>query len=344
MDQDASVKKSVELMSKLDTFEGLDHHQLIEIAELGDVYEFGPDVVLFREGDVGDKMFIIVQGSLEVTSKLRPQVFLLGVGEVLGEIGLLDGLPRTATVTTADNCLLLGLTREQLETTLDSAPKFVLNIMTVTNRKIRAALGREVGLNVSLREANTELERLNGSLEGMVELKTQQMHKASESLGGMLETDALTGALTRQKFDSLMNDLIGRRCPFSLIFLDLDHFAAIKDTHGEQTSQRVLIKLAEITTDRLAGAQHLARFAGEKFALLLEDCGAELAQKNAESIRSAIENHHFPIRGCAPGYVTASMGVAHYPTHGLALIDVCGSAEGALSRAKQDGCNRVVGS
>lgn len=314
----------------------------MKLASIGQFTEFPPDVVLFKEGDVGDTLFMIIDGTLEVTSRAREEVFLLDAGEVLGEIGLLDGLPRTATVTTADRCILFGLTRSSFAEFLALDPMLALNVMRVTNRKVRDALDREKGLNDSLREANEELERLNQALEDMVELKTKQMQQANLSLGGLLESDPLTGAFTAPKLDGRLRELMAGDQSATIAFFELDHFAAICDSHGRQTGDRCLIKLAEVATNRLSGEQHLIRFTEREFVLLLEDCELSTGFSLAESVCDAVEQQHFPIRGCAPGYVTVSMGVCQYPQHGKTVEELVASARSALSQAQKAGRNRAV--
>ncbi|MFA7479046.1 MAG: GGDEF domain-containing protein [Vulcanimicrobiota bacterium] len=338
----STTEQTIVHLARLELFESLDHIQLRQLTSIGTVEHYEPDIVLFAEGDLGDKLFLIIEGSLEVTSKDRQQVFLLEKGEVLGEIGLLDGLPRTATVTTAEKCVLFALTRKQFGEFLALDPMLALNVMTVTNRKVRAALSREKELNASLQAAVAELERVNRELEGMMDTKTRQLHRASEGLGEVLERDLVTGAFNHRKFTLMLREHLSRPVAFSLILFDLDHFQAINDTHGRQTGDRVLMKLAEVADSRLSGAQHLARLQDERFAILLADCELKLARSLADSICDAVSKHHFPIRGCAPGYVTVSMGVVQYPSHGLEESEMMDNATAALEQAKMAGRNCAV--
>ncbi|MCA9777627.1 MAG: cyclic nucleotide-binding domain-containing protein, partial [Candidatus Eremiobacteraeota bacterium] len=137
MEHEASLKQALQRLSELEIFEGLSESQLKELVAVGEISECPEDVVLFKEGDVGDKMYLIIEGSLEVTTEADAQVFMLNAGNVLGEIGLLDGLPRTATVTTASSCQLFGLSREEFESFISLDPKIAIGIMQVTNRKTR---------------------------------------------------------------------------------------------------------------------------------------------------------------------------------------------------------------
>ena len=342
MDQESAVRQTIESLSQLEIFADLTSEQLNQLVALGEITAYPSDLVLFREGDEGDKLFLILEGSIEVSNEGDKQIFLLSEGDLLGEIALLDGLPRTATVTTASPCKLFGLSRVQFEAFLAFDPNLAMSLMTVTNRKVRAALEREKQLNASLRDANQELERLNLHLETLVEQKTQQLRLANQNLKEMLERDALTGTYNRRKFDSLMEERAQAEQPFALIMLDIDYFKKLNDTYGHQIGDRVLMTLAQVAGEGLISGYYLTRYGGEEFVFVLE--GADLASASdlAEKVRSSIENHHFPIRGCAPGFVTASLGVAHFPTHAEQAEIVLKLADEALYRAKNEGRNRVA--
>lgn len=342
MDQESAVRQTIESLSQWEIFADLTGEQLNQLVALGEIVTYPPDLVLFREGDEGDKLFLILEGSIEVSNEGDKQIFLLSQGDLLGEIALLDGLPRTATVTTASPCKLFGLSRAQFAAFLAFDPNLAMNLMTVTNRKVRAALEREKQLNASLREANEELERLNHDLESLVEQKTQQLRLANQNLKEMLERDALTGTYNRRKFDTLMEERAQAAQPFALIMLDIDFFKKLNDTYGHQIGDRVLMTLAQVAGEDLMNGYYLTRYGGEEFAFVLEGADLASASKLAEKVRSSIENHHFPIRGCTPGFVTASLGVAHFPTHAERAEVVLKLADEALYRAKNEGRNRVA--
>lgn len=342
MAKDTSHELAVSTLSRLDVFCELNQEQLKQLVDLGEITSYPPDVVLFEEGDEGDRLYLILEGSLEITNKSDRQVFMLNSGDLLGEIALLDGLPRTATATTACPCKLFGLSRRQFEAFLAFDPSLAFNMMRVTNRKVRAALEREKDLNQSLQQANRELERLNETLEQMVEQKTQQLWLANQNLKEMLEKDPLTGLFNRRKLDALLEECVAQGEPFSVIMLDVDHFKWLNDTHGHQTGDRVLIKLANLMAEHEGSNRSVARYGGEEFCVVLQGTDLEAASALAEEIRASIEAHHFPIRDCAPGYVTASLGVAHYPTNVSGPEATLAAADEALYFAKGKGRNVVV--
>ena len=77
--------------------------------------------IIFREGDEGDKLRIIVRGSVEIL-KAERQVALLEDGDFFGEIALLSDVPRTATAKARQACVLLALDREQFDNLILAEP------------------------------------------------------------------------------------------------------------------------------------------------------------------------------------------------------------------------------
>ena len=100
----------------------------------------GEDVI--EEGTLGDCAYIVEQGSVEV-SKLTPhgekQVLgVLGKSEIFGEMGLIDGLPRCATVTALETCVLSVCSKETFNNLADHNPESLLPIFKVLVRRLRS--------------------------------------------------------------------------------------------------------------------------------------------------------------------------------------------------------------
>ncbi|MBA3654647.1 MAG: cyclic nucleotide-binding domain-containing protein, partial [Actinobacteria bacterium] len=93
--------------------------------------------IVFREGDTADAMYLVDAGQLEVLrgSAARP-VALLGAGSVAGELALLLGEPRSATVRAASTCRLWTLTREDLDRLLAAHPALALELSAELGRRL----------------------------------------------------------------------------------------------------------------------------------------------------------------------------------------------------------------
>jgi diguanylate cyclase (GGDEF)-like protein len=170
----------------------------------------------------------------------------------------------------------------------------------------------------------------------------RKLNLANLQLQQLLERDPLTKTYNRRKFDTLMEEQAERGQDFGLIILDIDHFKQINDTHGHEAGDRVLAKVAQVAGADLQDGYYLTRFGGEEFVFVLEGADLASAWQFAEHVRGSIESHRFPLRDASPGDVTASLGVAHFPSHSETVDGILQVADSALYQAKADGRNRVV--
>ena len=167
----------------------------------------------------------------------------------------------------------------------------------------------------------------------------------NEILEKLALTDALTGLANRRAFgEALEAELarVGRHGrPASLLFLDLDHFKAVNDSHGHAVGDEVLEGVSLVLKRACRRGDLAARIGGEEFAVLLPATGRIPAALVAERIRRTVELH--PIGRSALVPVTVSVGVAS--TEGLPGVpgadELVRQADAGLYRAKAEGRNRV---
>ena len=105
-------------------------------------FKKGEDII--EEGALGDCAYIIEDGSVEV-SKLSPsgEKQVLGIlekSEIFGEMGLIDGLPRSATVTALEDCVLCLFTKETFNNLAHHNPESLIPIFKVLVRRLRSTL------------------------------------------------------------------------------------------------------------------------------------------------------------------------------------------------------------
>ena len=113
---------------------------------------FKPGSKVINEGELGDCAYIVEVGSLEV-SKIndgnnRQILGQLKENDIFGELGLIDGLPRTATVTALENCTIKVLTRESFNNLTNTNPKALMPIFIVLASRLRNTLNL-VGRNLN---------------------------------------------------------------------------------------------------------------------------------------------------------------------------------------------------
>ena len=154
-------------------------------------------------------------------------------------------------------------------------------------------------------------------------------------------TDALTGCYNRRsfemQFDREMQMAKRQHQPLSLIMLDLDCFKQLNDSVGHDAGDQALRELVECFKQELRGVDSAARFGGDEFALILPQAYAEGALIVAERLRARIAD----IQISGFGNLSASMGIATFPSHGSSRSDLVPAADAALYKAKRTGRNRV---
>jgi CRP/FNR family transcriptional regulator, cyclic AMP receptor protein len=129
--QDAKVKA----LKSAPLFDGLSRKELAQLARVSEDLEVEPGTVLCKEGDIGQEFFVIVDGKLKVTRRGR-RIATRGAPDFVGEIALLEELPRTATVTAETPVRLFVLTGKDFRHLLDENPS--------VERKVLRALARRL--------------------------------------------------------------------------------------------------------------------------------------------------------------------------------------------------------
>ncbi|MDL5033021.1 DUF484 family protein [Pelomonas sp. APW6] len=165
-------------------------------------------------------------------------------------------------------------------------------------------------------------------------------------------TDALTGLHNRRYFE--------QRCPIEVgeaqrhghglacLFLDVDHFKRINDTHGHPVGDEVLRQVGQRIRQQLRAGDTMARYGGEEFVVLLPRCPDEHALETAERIRRALCETCVELPDGTQLPVTLSAGLSllsHLLTSSqLPLLagSLVAAADAALYAAKAQGRNRIV--
>ncbi len=109
---------------------------LVRLASIMDELSFPANHRIFREGEEGRSLYIVVSGRVRV--HLRSQdLTVLEKGTCFGEMSLFDAEPRSASVTTINACDCLVLTQQQLYEAIDETPGIAVNIIKLLSRRIR---------------------------------------------------------------------------------------------------------------------------------------------------------------------------------------------------------------
>ena len=125
-------------------FEGLSKRHVKRLAGVADVADFMAEHTIVREGEPGDAFYVVLAGQAKVSSngKLVNRVM---PGDYFGEISLLDGDVRTATVTSETPMTLLILQRQRFMKLLREEPDMAMNLLTGLAKQVRRSSRSLVG-------------------------------------------------------------------------------------------------------------------------------------------------------------------------------------------------------
>ncbi|MBK1721059.1 GGDEF domain-containing protein [Thiocystis violacea] len=176
-----------------------------------------------------------------------------------------------------------------------------------------------------------------------------EMEQAAELLQKAAIHDALTGLHNRRHFDQVLDVefalAIDNAWPLTLGFIDLDHFKQVNDTQGHVVGDTVLVKVAGVLKKNLRERDHIMRYGGEEFVVLLPGHGVEAALKVFERLRTAVEETLHAGESGARFRITTSIGLASHMDGEHRFdepLDLVRAADRSLYDAKRSGRNQVV--
>lgn len=167
-------------------------------------------------------------------------------------------------------------------------------------------------------------------------------HNDREELLHLANHDALTGLPNRNLLnDRIQQVLLHARRDYgraAILFIDLDRFKNINDSLGHQIGDKIILAISVRLVESLREGDTVARLGGDEFAIVLsgveqEESIASIAEKLLRSIgqQIVVDTHTL--------YVSASIGIAVYPSDGEHQDELLKNADTAMYRAKQDGNN-----
>ncbi len=159
-------------------------------------------------------------------------------------------------------------------------------------------------------------------------------------------TDPLTGLLNRRGLEVRANEAVaiasrhGR--PLACLFVDLDHFKLINDTHGHATGDFALRAAAELIRSGARISDVVARYGGDEFILLLPETERDGALAAADKIRHTLAEYR-PKEGPTVGFsLRASVGVACWDAGMTGADELYAAADRALYEAKSLGRDAIA--
>jgi Cyclic nucleotide-binding domain/Domain of unknown function (DUF4388) len=198
-------------LKRSDLFENQPPEVLRAVLAQGEVEELGAGAVVFEQGDEGNRLYIVKSGVLEVlaapTDGADPvPVAYLGAGEVLGELALLTGSRRSATVRSPERAELFTLEKAVFLDLMLSLPAFARNLCLVLARRLEATtlkvpkgVGKQLQGNLRFFDLATVIQTLIGSHQTGNLVVTHEKNKVAEIF-------FFKGNIARAKVKNLVGD------------------------------------------------------------------------------------------------------------------------------------------
>jgi CRP/FNR family cyclic AMP-dependent transcriptional regulator len=130
-----------EVLAKAGLFQGIAEDAAEAVAACLDHRDYGPGETVFREGELGDTLFIVLAGKVKIGRRAldgrENMLLVMGPSDMFGELSLFDPGPRTATATVVTDARLVSLAHAQLRPWITDRPEIAEQLLRVLARRLR---------------------------------------------------------------------------------------------------------------------------------------------------------------------------------------------------------------
>lgn len=197
---------------------------------------------------------------------------------------------------------------------------------------------QQAGMTVALSFVN---QLSFAAVAGIAMVTFRHLRATQEQLSRLATNDPLTNLVNARAFSARLTQELERNRryprPLALLYLDLDDFKVINDSHGHQTGDAVLRLVAEAMRSSVRQADVVGRLGGDEFAVLMPETDAALADAAARRLAGGLRT---VFKGTPT--VTASIGVVSCSTPDSTADELLRRADQAMYEAKRAGKDRVV--
>jgi diguanylate cyclase (GGDEF)-like protein len=225
--------------------------------------------------------------------------------------------------------------------------------------KIFAADGRTYWLKDQARMEPFETDNINISI-GNLPIVTQEMEaeehlkqvqnalkKSEQNYKELAIHDNLTGLYNTRYLYHALDELIQKSTSngriFSLIFMDIDNFKQVVDTHGHLNASKALQEIADTLKTTLQTPAYGVAYGGDEFVLVLPELDKQQALAMAETVRKRIKETIYLQNAGLEVRISSSLGVSTFPDDADTLSGLLALADQAMFSVKERGKDSVCG-
>jgi signal transduction histidine kinase len=170
-------------------FKGLKDDELLQFAELTQLYSYPPDHVLCHEGEYEDVLYIVADGSVVISKKMPDETSnrvlrVGGRGDLVGEMALIQNAPRAATVRTLTECTMLEMKKKDFETILSQSPRMAVDVIRITLDRMRANDHMAIA---DLQRTNNVLRQLDRNKLDFIQVAAHELRTPLTVLNGYVK-------------------------------------------------------------------------------------------------------------------------------------------------------------
>lgn len=215
-----------------------------------------------------------------------------------------------------------------------------LGVLHVTESPFDASPGSDLGAVMAESRLRTTIAVAEHIALALANLRLR------ETLRTQAIRDPLTGLFNRRHMEVSLERELARATraggTVAAVMIDIDHFKRFNDTFGHAAADVTLRETSAVIRSLLRSDDIACRYGGEELVVILPDADTKTAERIAESMRLAIAAQQVRHQGTSLGTITASFGVAVFPTNAGSAEGLLKAADESLYEAKRRGRDRVV--
>ncbi len=306
-------------LAQVTILEGVDDENVLEQLQRCPVRTLAKGEVLVTIGTPRDCMYMILGGrmSVHLEADAEPVAFV-DAGQAVGELSVLDGRPASAHVVAAEPSRVLAVDRDTFWALVQSSHDFAINLLVQIAQRMRDN---------------------NKTVENTVRLSREYKRNAM--------VDPLTGLYNRRWLGEQLPRFVTRfgrgGQALAVLMIDIDHFKKLNDQHGHPAGDAVLSGVAGVLRANVRPTDHVSRYGGEEFTVVLPDTTRAAAVVIAERLRTAVRAAGLRDGGGkALPSVTISICGASLTADMTTADALIAKADAALYQSKHGGRDRVT--
>ncbi len=180
-------------------------------------------------------------------------------------------------------------------------------------------------------------------LEGVMHFRATE--EKQQTLEMLAKTDEVTGLYNQRKLSEDLEAAVKlheqEHDNFSLMFIDVDHFKNVNDSHGHLIGSKLLLDMGTVLVNILRQSDHVYRYGGDEFVVIMPHVKLATVYDIANRVLNQIKKTNFEIDGGEIYKLSVSIGIAEYPTDAKSALEIIKFADEMMYMSKKSGRGKV---